>query len=198
MFRRKGADYFNPDEAALRILAANPAITREEANRAAWNEGRRLLERAIDERCDFAFETTLGGRTIAALLEKALAAGIEMRVWYVGLSSPERHIARVRARVKQGGHDIPGARIRERFVTSRWNLIRLLPKLTEIRVYDNSEEGDPRAGSAPKLKLVLHVIKGEVRAICDPVQAPDWAKPILMAALNAFARKSQRRPYGSG
>jgi predicted ABC-type ATPase len=183
MFRYKGAEYFNPDEAAFRMLAANPALTCEQANSAAWNEGKRLLERAIDERCNFAFETTLGGRSIAALLEKVPATGIAVRVWYVGLSSSELHIARVRARVKKGGHDIPEARIRERFVSSRWNLIRLLPRLTEIFVYDNSEEADPSSGSVPEPKLILHAIKGKVAATCNLKQAPDWAKPILMAAL---------------
>src|SRR6202035_4059965 len=73
MFRQKGAEYFDPDEVAERVLAANPGVPRDEANGTAWNEGKRLLERAIDNRCGFAFETTLGGRTIAALLEKALS-----------------------------------------------------------------------------------------------------------------------------
>jgi predicted ABC-type ATPase len=189
MFRQKGADYFNPDEVALRILSANPSLTREDANGAAWKEGKRLLEHAIDERRDFAFETTLGGHTIAALLEKALSAGIEVRVWYVGLESPELHIARVRSRVKQGGHDIPEARIRERYVRSRWNLIQLLPKLTEVIVYDNSEEADPHSGHAPKPKLILHAKKGKAMAWCDLKRAPNWAKPILMAALNASAKE---------
>ena len=127
MFRQSGTEYFNPDEAALRILSANPAITQEKANGAAWKEGKRLLERAIGERCNFAIETTLGGRTLAALLEKALLQGIEVRVWYVGLDSPELHMARVRARVQRGGHDIPEAKIRERYARSIWNLIQLLP-----------------------------------------------------------------------
>ncbi len=84
MFRRSGADYFNPDEASARILAANPGITTAEANSVAWHEGKRLLERAITERLDFAFETTLGGKTITALLQEALGVGIEVRVWFVG------------------------------------------------------------------------------------------------------------------
>jgi predicted ABC-type ATPase len=188
-FRKKGADYFNPDEAARQILSANPFISREEANSAAWSEGKRLLERAIGERRDFAFETTLGGRTICALLRKALAAGIEVRVWYVGLESLELHIARVRARVKNGGHDIPEAKIRERYVASRWNLMELLPKLTELVVFDNSEEGDPQAGSTPKPKLILHTKSGKIVALCEAKRAPNWAKPILMAALNASAMK---------
>jgi predicted ABC-type ATPase len=70
MFRQAGADYFNPDEATARILAANPDISTAEANSAAWHEGKHLLERAIAERLDFAFETTLGGHTISSLLQK--------------------------------------------------------------------------------------------------------------------------------
>jgi predicted ABC-type ATPase len=189
MFRQKGAEYFNPDDAARRILTANPVFTQEEANSAAWNEGKRLLERAIDERRNFAFEATLGGRTIAALLEKALSAGIEVRVWYVGLESPELHIARVHSRVEKGGHDIPEAKIRERYVRSRWNLIQLLPKLTELLVYDNSEEADPHSGQTPKPKLILHARNGKLAASCDLKRAPNWAKPILMAVLKAFGRK---------
>jgi predicted ABC-type ATPase len=189
MFQQKGAEFFNPDEATKRILFGNPAITQKEANGAAWNEGKRLLERAIHERRNFAFETTLGGHTITALLGKALSVGVEVRVWYVGLESADLHIARVRLRVKKGGHDIPEVKIRERYIRSRWNLIRLLPKLTEVIVYDNSEEADPLLGSTPRLKLILHAVKGKRAAICDLKRAPNWTKPILMAALNASRKE---------
>jgi len=113
MLTEEGVEYFNPDEAAELIRVANPGITLEQSQSAAWDEGRRLLERAINERLDYAFETTLGGRTIPALLEKAMEAGIEVRIWYVGLTNTELHIARVHARVKRGGHDI----LRNEFVT---------------------------------------------------------------------------------
>ena len=74
--RAAGAEYFNPDEATRRIMTANPGVSLEDANGAAWQEGRRLLESAIDTRRDFAFETTLGGNTITTLLERACTAGI--------------------------------------------------------------------------------------------------------------------------
>src|ERR1700688_150588 len=160
-FRESGAEYFNPDEAALRFRSTNPGSTQEEANSAAWRQGKRLLERAICERLDFAFETTLGGHTIAALLHRALSEKMEVRVWYVGLATPELHIARVRSRVAAGGHDIPEAKIRERFNGSRLTLVDLMPRLTELRVYDNSAEGAPRIGTAPHPILLLHMDRGK-------------------------------------
>ena len=185
MFRARGAAYFNPDEATSQILAANPGITLAEANSAAWGQGKRLLERAIAERLDFAFETTLGGHTIPALLDTALSAGVEVRVWYVGLPSAALHIARVRARVANGGHDIPEAKIRDRYDRSRVNLIHLLPRLTELRLYDNSDEADPGAGATPEPKLLLHMVRGRVVSGCRLELTPAWARPIFAAALKS-------------
>lgn len=182
MMRQAGADYFNPDEAARRIRTANPGLTTIEANSAAWREGVRLLERAIDERLDFAFETTLGGRTITALLKKAVSAELDLRMWYVGLSSPELHIARVRSRVARGGHDIPEAKIRERYDQSRIHLLELMPRIAELRVYDNSFDADPRAGRTPKPALLLHAAKRSIVSMIDLLDAPEWAKPLLAAA----------------
>lgn len=182
-FRQSGADYFNPDEATQRILAANPGISLSEANSQAWLQGKRLLERAIAEQLDFAFETTLGGNTIPQLLESTLDSGMEVRIWYVGLESPELHIARVRARVAEGGHDIPESKIRERYHRSRVNLIRLMPKLTELHVYDNSREGNPARGVAPRPQPVLHAVERSIAMVCDLEDVPQWAKPIVLAAL---------------
>jgi predicted ABC-type ATPase len=189
-FREEGADYFNPDEAARRILSANPGVTPAEANSAAWHEGRRLLERAIAERLNFAFETTLGGHTITSLLESATLAGLDVRIWYVGLATPELHIARVQARVEKGGHPIPEATIRGRFNQSRLNLIQLMPNLAELRVYDNSAEADPHLGFAPQPQLLLHMIRGRVVESCDIAMIPDWAKPLIAVAI----REPYKRP----
>ncbi len=183
MLLHQGVEYFDPDHAAQRILSANPGISQMEANSAAWHEGRRLLERAIAERLSFAFETTLGGKTIANLLDKALGQEIEVRIWYVGLEGVERHIARVRFRVAQGGHDIPEEKIRERYIQSRINLIRLLPRLTELLVYDNSKEADPYTGTPPEPRLLLHMVRGKVRETCELILVPEWAKSIIAAAL---------------
>jgi predicted ABC-type ATPase len=194
MLRSAGGEYFNPDEVARRLLTNDPALTQREANGHAWREGKRLLERAIRERLSFAFETTLGGETMTRLLEQALSVGLDVRVWYAGLSSPELHLSRVRARVARGGHDIPEPDVRRRYNRSLQNLVRLLPRLTELRVFDNGEEGDPSAGKAPRPRLVLHTKAGRIVAPSRAKIAatPDWAKPILAAAL-----KAQTDPKGA-
>lgn len=178
-----GAEYYNPDLVAKQIRAKHPALPTPEANSAAWHTGRVLLERAIARRLTFAFETTLGGKTIVALLERAVAAGIQLRMWYVGLENPELHIARVRSRVSRGGHDIPDGKIRERFQSSRFHLIRLMPRLAELFVYDNSKEADPHHGFVPEPRLLLHVRSGKVLHVCNLREVPNWAKPIVVAAL---------------
>ena len=185
--RARGGEYFNPDEATRRILdATEPAIGLEEANSRAWLLGKRLLENAIAKRLEFAFETTLGGNTIPALLRWAHDAGLEVRMWYVGLNGPERHVSRVKARVTRGGHDIPEEKIRERYDRSRDNLIRLLPILTELRLYDNTNESD-LARSAPEPLLILHAVDGVIVEACEAADVPGWAKPIFVAALRQYS-----------
>jgi predicted ABC-type ATPase len=192
MLREAGADYLNPDEAARQIRSADPRMTQADANSAAWHQGKRLLERAIAGRLDFAFESTLGATTIPALLASAASLGIEVRIWYVGLSSPELHLARVRARVAKGGHDIPEPDIRRRWETSRLNVIRLLPKLTELRVYDNSGDADPDTGAAPAPVLLLHVRRGRIVAPRALSATPAWAKPLVAAAMRLDAETRRR------
>jgi predicted ABC-type ATPase len=115
MFLQEGVEYFNPDEAARLILSTNPGITQVEANSAAWQEGRRLLERAIAERCNFAFETTLGGNTITALLEKALLSGIEVRIKSLpGQTLCWRAVVkRLSIKLAGAGHGVPSALVSE-------------------------------------------------------------------------------------
>lgn len=189
MLRESGGDYFNPDEVAAALRARSPKLAQTEANALAWQLGVRQLERAIRDRLDYFMETTLGGSTIFERLEQALEADCEVRVWYVGLSDVALHIARVAARVNDGGHDIPEEDIRRRFDRSRLNLIALLPQLTELKLYDNSFEASPARGRAPRPKLVLHWRDGRIVGPKDLSKTPAWAKPIVATALKLAATR---------
>jgi predicted ABC-type ATPase len=179
----QGIRFFNPDRVVRELLQRNPSLSREQLNGEVWYVGKARLEQAIAERLTFAFETTLGGKTIAGLLEKALDAGLAVRIWFTGLANPELHIARVRARVARGGHPVDEALIRQRYDSNRENLIRLLPKLTELKVLDNSAEVNLEAGEAPRPVLVLHWERGRIVGPPDLRATPEWAKAIVAVAL---------------
>lgn len=178
-----GAEFFNPDVAAARLREQRPGLSASQANGLAWTLGRRGLEKALAEGLTYAFETTLGGRSMARLLREGARAGAEVHVWYAGLATPELHLRRIQARVVAGGHDIPEAKVRERFDASRSNLVKLMPHLASLRVYDNSFEADPRAGRRPQPVLLLQMQAGRVVAHAPLRSVPAWAKPLLAAAL---------------
>jgi len=178
-----GAEFFNPDIAAARLREQQPGLSAEQANGLAWTLGRRGLEKALAEGLIYAFETTLGGASIAKLLLEGAREGAEVHVWFAGLATPELHLRRIAARVAAGGHDIPETKVRERFDASRGNLVRLMPHLASLRIYDNSFEADPRAGRRPQPVLLLHMQAGRVVAHAPLRSIPAWAKPLLAAAL---------------
>ena len=183
MLSQEGGVFFDPDHATREFMGADATLGLAEANSRAWRKGKELLERAIARGLDYNFETTLGGSTIPRLLERAAQSGSAIRIWYVGLSSPELHIKRVRARVDKGGHDIGDEKIRDRYDRSRLNLVRLLPHLTELVVYDNSAERDPDLNDEPELFLILHIRDEQMKEMCKLSQVPHWAKPIVVAAM---------------
>ena len=184
----RNLDFLNPDEVAQRIRASDPSLSQTEATSRAWHQNVELLERAIAEDSAYAFETTLGGNTIPDLLERAARSCMDVNVAYVGLRDPELHIARVQARVARGGHDIPEAKIRERYNRSLLNLIRLMPFLTELWVYDNSDEADPYTGNEPRPVLILRLRRGKILESCGLALVPEWAKPIVITAMKITAR----------
>jgi predicted ABC-type ATPase len=185
----KGGAYFNPDLVARELI--QKGVPTEQANASAWKLGFNALQRAIDNNQDVSFETTLGGNTIARELHQAIKAGLKIYIWYVGLASPELHIARVRARVGRGGHAIPEAKIRERYPKSLANLVSFIGTAAEVHVFDNSVES---AGGLPQAMRVFRM-RGE--KIIEPdletlmAQTPNWAKPVVAAAVKVH--KARRR-----
>ena len=189
MLAEHGLTWFNPDSFA-RELAQSLGLDANDANGRAWQHGHSQLEAAIANGTNHAFETTLGAKTIPALLAQA-AITHDVVMLFCGLLSPEMHIQRVRSRVASGGHDIPEGKILERWVTSRINLIRLMPHLARLQVFDNSAQA--AAGmDIPEPLLVLEMINGRLAfpAPDDPRAldtTPEWARSIVQAAIERQA-----------
>jgi predicted ABC-type ATPase len=181
----EGIDWFNPDTYA-RTIVSELGVSIDEANARAWQVGKDALESAIANGTNYAFETTLGGNTITALLLKATKTH-DVSMLYCGLASPELHMARVALRFAHGGHHITEQKIRERWETSMLNLVRLVPMLDNLQVFDNSKEVRPGEDIPDPVVLLQmqggNVVKPDPN---DPVAlaaVPAWARPVIEAAL---------------
>jgi predicted ABC-type ATPase len=83
-------------------------------------------------------ESTLSRKTYIRIFKDALSSGYDLELHYLWLSNVEQAIARVRRRVRMGGHDVPTADIRRRFKRSLAHLIDdYLPLATRWAIWDN-------------------------------------------------------------
>jgi predicted ABC-type ATPase len=180
-----GLAWYNPDSHA-RELVAQLGLAVEDANARAWAHGKAQLEAAIAEGRNYAFETTLGASTIPELLARASRTH-DVVMLFCGLASVELHLRRVRARVARGGHGIPEGKIRERWTRSRMNLIRLLPHLARLQVFDNSAEAADGEDISDPLLLIEMAGGRLIYPQTDDAAAlratPEWARAVLQSAI---------------
>ena len=97
------------------------------------------IERLTAAREDFAFESTLSGRTYCARLEALKSAGYYLEIVFLRVASPQLALKRIAARVKQGGHPVPKADVLRRFARGWKNFETVYQPLADAwAVYENS------------------------------------------------------------
>lgn len=109
---------------------------------AAIEAGRLMLQR-IDalarQNADFGIETTLASRTLQTRLQVMKAASYQTHLTFLWLADPELAVARVKERVRQGGHSVPPTTIRRRYFSGLRNLFAVyMPLVDEWSIFDNS------------------------------------------------------------
>jgi len=110
--------------------------------RAALKAGKLVLQQIQEysrQGADFAFETTLSGRSYYKTLSFLKHSGYGLHLFFLWIPSPELSIARIRDRVAQGGHHVPAEDVRRRFGRGIKNFLGLYEKLFDTwMLYDNS------------------------------------------------------------
>jgi len=122
-----GLSPFSPEEVALK------------AGRLMLNEMEELV------RCgeSFTLETTLSGRRYLSEIRRWRQQGYHVSLYFLKLSRVEIAISRVAERVRQGGHDIPEAVIRRRFVTGLQNFESFYKSEVDSWVIFDNDSGTP-------------------------------------------------------
>ncbi len=128
--------FLNADEIARGLSPLAPSAASVAAARLLLAEFRTSVRRAES----FAVESTLSGRTYVRLLRQARATGFRIELHYLWLANSAQAVARVRERVRKGGHAVPAADIRRRFQRSLSHLLAdYLPLADAWVVWDNSQ-----------------------------------------------------------
>lgn len=100
-------------------------------------------------------ETVLSTPKYRPLVRLAQSFGFEIRLLYVTLQTVEMNIARVRDRVRSGGHDVPVEKIRSRRQKSFAQLSWFLKKADFALIYDNSSKTPKLIGRKEKGTIYL-------------------------------------------
>jgi predicted ABC-type ATPase len=104
-------NFLNADLIAQGLSPLNTQVAGLKAGRILLKE----FSRFVEKRETFAVESTLSGKTYLKPIKQAQRHGFQIYLHYLWLPNPSVAIARVRERVKKGGHNVPAADIRRRF-----------------------------------------------------------------------------------
>lgn len=128
-------DFVNADEIARGLSPLKPENAAIEAGRIMLQK----IDNFIEQGKDFAFETTLATKSYINTIRKAQKKGYEVTLLFFWLDSTDLAIERVKARVSEGGHNIPSNIIVRRYFNGLKNLFNLyIPQTDYWMVFDNS------------------------------------------------------------
>lgn len=172
--------FVNADDIAYQLDPSdvNSPAAHLRAGRLAVEEREGRLAR----RETFAMETTLTGKSELALMRRAAEAGYKVNLIFVGLDDVALSAARVHARVRRGGHNVPKDAILRRYGRSMEALPEALSIAHRAWVFDNSDS---------RRRLLLKRNQGEVKKLSADLSA--WAKQAIPQQLRQKVQKRGSR-----
>ncbi len=163
----KATRFINADLIASGLSPLSPELQQMKASRLFLKE----IKESSRQKTNFAFETTLSGKTYIKLVRQLQENDWEVNLIYLYLPSVKISIERVAERVKHGGHNIPKQSIIRRYPRSLKNLIKLYSPLCDTTIcLDNSDE----------LQKIIFIQEKSDRTIKDKVSYQE-----LLAGINS-------------
>jgi predicted ABC-type ATPase len=107
--------------------------------KAAIRAGRIMIElmnQYVRRGESFSFETTLSGKGYARLIPQWQSMGYKVKLFFLKLPNPEIAMARVRQRVREGGHNVADDVVRRRFQKGLLNFQEVYERIPESVAYN--------------------------------------------------------------
>jgi predicted ABC-type ATPase len=142
-----------------------------------WADDRR--EALLSTKTSFVSETVFSHESKLALITQAQTMGFDVILYVVSLDDPQRLLARVSQRVREGGHDVPAQRILDRYPRTMANLKKAVRLADLAFVYD-----------AVEVEQGAHLLV----ALCEKEQinllakAPMWVQSMLQEQIDLILR----------
>ena len=99
-----------------------------------------LRQKLIESGQSFTFETVMSSPDKLATLQQAQEEGFRNYLYYVATEDPLINIARIRHRVRTGGHPVPEDKVVERYHRSLNLLLDAIRFTSRAYIFDNSGE----------------------------------------------------------
>jgi predicted ABC-type ATPase len=136
-----GIPVLNADVEAKKLNPAQPEAASYEAMRLVEHQRHQY----VTERRSFCFETVLSdpqGEKVE-FFRQARLSGYQVVVLFIRIPSSDYSALRVNQRVREGGHNVPADKLRDRFARTQANVQRALAIADLGLVYDNDSRNNP-------------------------------------------------------
>lgn len=104
--------------------------------------GRILLDQIHSlstQRADFAFESTLSGKSYLPFLRNLKTKGYTIHIFFLWIPDVHLALGRIKGRVAEGGHDVPAQDVKRRFKRSFNNFSNIYKTIADYwSIIDNS------------------------------------------------------------
>lgn len=135
-----------------------------------------LRRKLLEQRVSFSFETVMSSPDKVELLKQAQVLGYRTYLYYIATEDPAINVARVKARVNLGGHDVPEEKIVSRYARSLDLLLEAVKHTNWAYLFDNSRQGTEH------LWVAEITDARELELKCDPM--PLWFQKTVWEKIN--------------
>ena len=134
-----------------------------------WADTQRAAKLLAGE--SFVSETVFSHESKLVLIEEAVTHGFLVALYVVALDDPQRLLARVKQRVREGGHDVPPDRVLARYPRTMENLSKAVRLATVAYLYESREI----ESGGPHMVAMCH--GGQITVFIEPL--PKWVQYVL-------------------
>lgn len=129
-------NFVNADLIAQGLAPFEPRTAAIKAGKLVLQQIHEYARRGID----FAFETTLSGKSYANLLPELKSQGYALHLFFLWIPSPDLAMARIKDRVSEGGHHVPAEDVRRRFIRGLHHFFKMYESMLDSwMLFDNSK-----------------------------------------------------------